>query len=96
MVSVWIAEVSPKVAVCDPGVLVTLVTLVKLSVCPPLEAVETVPAWLAVIDIELVAGLAEIVSVLFRPDAPVKVMLLVLAFAVETATVVDAAPAKVV
>ena len=63
MVSVWVAEMSPSVAVCDPGVLVTLLTLVKLSVCPPLEAVETVPAWLAVIDIELVAGFAAMVKV---------------------------------
>ena len=70
MVSVWVAEVSPKVAVCEPGVLVTLLTLVKLSVCPPLDAVETVPAWLAVIEIELVAGLAEMVSVLVWPEVP--------------------------
>ena len=33
---------------------------------------------------------------MFRPDVPVKVMFAVLVLAVETATVVDAAPAKVV
>ena len=96
MVSVWVAEVSLQVAVCEPGVLVTLVMLVKISVCPPLDAVETVPAWLAVIEIELVAGFAEMVKVFELPDVPLKVMLLVLVLAVETATVVDAAPAKVV
>ena len=96
MVSVWVAEVSLKVAVCEPGVLVTFVMLVKISVCPPLDAVETVPAWLAVIEIELVAGFAEMVKVFELPDVPLKVMLLVLVLAVETATVVDAAPAKVV
>ena len=90
------APVTPSVAVAAPGVSLSDVMLVKMSVCPPLDAVETVPAWLAVIEIELVAGFAEMVKVFELPDVPLKVMLLVLVLAVETATVVDAAPAKVV
>ena len=91
-----VAPVTPSVAVAAPGVSLSDVMLVKMSVCPPLDAVETVPAWLAVIEIELVAGFAEMVKVFELPDVPLKVMLLVLVLAVETATVVDAAPAKVV
>ena len=96
MVSVWVAEVSLKVAVCEPGVLVTLVTLVKMSVpseVPALSVPAFDPVRLSAVPVGL---LVLIVKVLDLPDVPVNVMLLVLMFVVETATVVKAAPAKVV
>ena len=95
MVSVWVADVSHKVAVCEPGVLVTIVTLVKLSVPSEVPALN-VPAFDPVRLSAVPAGFAEIVSVFESEAVPVKVMLLLLVFAVETATVVKAAPAKVV
>ena len=95
MVSVWVAEVSLKVAVCEPGVLVTLLTLVKMSVCPPLEAVETVPAWLAVIEIELVAGFAEMVKVFDKPNVPLKVRFVEFVLSVVTLFKAPAPPLKV-
>ena len=95
MVSVWVAEVSPKFAVCEPGVLVTLLTLVKLSVCPPLDAVETVPAWLKVIEIELVAGFAEMVKVFDKPVLPLKVRFVEFVLSVVTLFKAPAPPVKV-
>ena len=96
MVSVWIAEVSPSVAVCDPGVLVTLVTLVKLSVPSDVPAL-SVPAFDPVRLSAVPAGLLVlIVKVLDLPDVPLNVSTLVLTLVVMMFTVVDAAPAKVV